>query len=165
MASLKSPNSIALLLVSTLLLACGGHSLHSYQSVGGEWHRGRSLSFVQDSASCTAADTLALYVGVRYSAAYKYRNLCLQVTGIAGYDSIISRDTICCDIYDAAGHHNGSTAGALYQAEYYVAPVPAPRNNAHTIRLQHIMQDSLLQGIYDVGIRLVPLGRHQCAER
>ena len=165
MASLKSPSSIVLLLVSALLLACGGHSLHSYQSVGGEWHRGRSLSFVQDSASCTAADTLALYVGVRYSAAYKYRNLCLQVTGIVGYDSIISRDTICCDIYDAAGHHNGSTAGALYQAEYYVAPVPAPRNIAHTIRLQHIMQDSLLQGIYDVGIRLVPLGRHQCAER
>ena len=165
MASLKSPNSIVLLLVSALLFSCGGHSLHSYQSVGGEWHRGRSLAFVQDSASCTAADTLALYVGVRYSAAYKYRNLCLQVTGYAGYDSIISRDTICCDIYDAAGHCNGSTAGALYQTEYYAAPVPVPRNNAHTIRLQHIMQDSLLQGIYDVGIRLVPLGRHQCAER
>lgn len=165
MASLKSPSSIALLLVSALLLACGEHSLHSYQSVGGEWPRGRSLAFVQDSALCRGADSVALYVGVRYNTAYKYRNLCLQVIGYAAADSIISRDTICCDIYDAAGHCNGSTAGALYQTEYYVAPVPAPRNNAHTIRLQHIMQDSLLQGIYDVGIRLVPLGRHQCAGR
>ena len=76
-ASLKSPSSIALLLVSALLLACGEHSLHSYQSVGGEWPRGRSLAFVHDSALCRGTDSLALYVGVRYNTAYKYRNLCI----------------------------------------------------------------------------------------
>ena len=164
MASLKSPSSIALMLLCALLLSCGGYSLHSYQSVGGEWHRSRPLAFVQDSALCRGTDLLALYAGVRYSQAYKYKNLCLQVTARAG-DSIILRDTVCCDIYDDAGLRRGSTAGALYQAEYYVASLPVLQGGAHTICLQHIMQDSLLQGVYDVGIKLVPLGRHQCAGR
>ena len=162
-ASIKSPNNIVLLLLGVLLLSCGGYSLHTYQSVGGEWHRGRSLAFVQDSAFSSAADSLALYVGVRYSAAYEYKNLCLQVTTLDAGDSIILCDTVCCDIYDNAGLRRGSTAGALYQAEYYVASLPVSNGAAHTISLQHIMQDSLLQGIYDVGIKLVPLGRHLCA--
>lgn len=160
-ASLKKLNSLLLLLATMLLLSCGGYNRHSYQSVGGEWAKGCPLAFVQDSALCRGSDSLALYVGVRYSAAYEYKNLCLQVTGYAGGDSVVLRDTVCCDIYDDAGRRNGSTAGSLYQAEYYVAPVA--RQNAYTIRLQHIMQDSLLKGVYDVGIKLVSRGRHQCA--
>lgn len=162
-ANLKRLNRCLLLVVALVLLSCGGYSLHNYQSVGGSWARGHSLAFVQDLSSQAGADSLNLFVGVRYSASYEYKNLWLQVDTYAGDDSLMLRDTLCCAIYDDKGRRNGSTAGTLYQAEFYVAPVP--HNCIHTIRLQHIMQDTLLRGVYDVGVKLAPRGLHQCAER
>ncbi len=155
-------NSLLLVAALALLLSCSGYSLHNYQSVGGEWHKGCSLAFVQDSSAIDSAD---LYVGLRYDASYKYRNICLQVELFAAGDSLVFCDTLCCDIFDETGRRNGSTAGALYQAEFYAFPIELQRCASHTIRLQHIMQDSLLQGVYDLGVKLVPHGRHRCAER
>lgn len=162
-ASPKGPSRIIFLLTVLLLMSCGEYSLHSYHSVGGEWYKGNSFAFMQDSALHSGADSVDLYVGVRYSAAYKYKNLCMLVAISAGGGSVLFCDTVCCDIYDDAGYRNGSTAGALYQAEYYVASLPW--NNIHTICLQHIMRDSILQGVYDVGVKLVPRGRHLYAGR
>ncbi len=164
-ASPKRLNSALLVAVLCLLLSCSGYSLHNYQSVGGGWHKGCSLAFVQDSATLCAADSLDLYVGLRYDASYKYKNLCMRVESFAAGDSLMFSDTLCCDIFDETGRRNGSTAGTLYQAEFYAFPIERPHCGSHTIRLQHVMRDTLLQGVYDVGVKLVPRGRHQCAEK
>ena len=155
-------NSLLLVAVLVLLLSCSGYSLHNYQSVGGGWQKGCSLAFVQDSSAIDSAD---LYVGLRYDASYKYKNICLQVELFAAGDSLVLCDTLCCDIFDETGRRNGSTAGALYQAEFYAFPIERPHCGSHIIRLQHVMRDSLLQGVYDVGVKLVPRGRHLCAEK
>ena len=161
--SLKKLNNILLFMVALAFTACGNYE-HKYLSVGGEWRRGQVLSFEGDFSSLDGPNSLDLYVGVRYGAAYPYKNLWLQVETLVGGDSIISCDTVRCDIYSDNGRRNGSTAGSLYQAEFFVAPVNIPWRSTHTVRLQHIMQDSLLQGIYDVGIRLASPCLHQCAE-
>ncbi len=159
----RQNNGFLLLVAAVFFISCGGYSLHSYKAVGGEWGKGCPLAFVQDSISCEESQIFDLYVGVRYSAAYKYKNLWLQVSSFAGNDSLIFCDTLCCNIFDDKGHRNGSTAGSLYQVESYVAPLHVPCKGVHTIVLQHIMSDSLLQGVYDVGVKLVPRGLHQCA--
>lgn len=152
-ASSKRASSCLLLLV-LLLLSCGGYSLHSYKSVGGEWYASDSLLFaVGDSVP-----TGDLFVGVRYGAEYCYSNLFLQVTTIAG-DTVLSCDTVRCNIFDEKGHRNGSTAGALYQAEFFVASI----EGARSIIIKHAMSDTLLRGVYDVGVKFAPRGRHQCA--
>ncbi len=152
--------SSVLLLATVLLAGCGGNYMHSYQSVGGAWDKELSLSFESNGLLNGAPASLGLYVGVRYSTAYPYKNLCLQVETFTGSDSLLSCDTVCCNIYDDKGNRSGTTAGTLYQAEFYAAEVPV--SDSCKFRLRHIMQDSLLQGVYDVGVRIASPCRHQC---
>lgn len=160
----KNLNRILLCVAAAVLCACGNYE-HKYLSVGGAWHREQALSFEENLQALDEARTLDLYVGLRYSAAYPYKSLWVQVETLAGGDSVISRDTVCCDIYGDNGRRGGSTAGTLYQAEFFAASVNALWRDVHAVRLQHIMQDSLLQGVYDVGIRLSSPCQRQCAEK
>lgn len=145
-------------------MAVGGCSLsHDYRSTGGAWHKSDTLLFGHHID--TEVDNLVdVFAGIRYSAAYPYKDLWLQIDVVAG-DSLVSRDSICCDIYDENGRRNGTTAGILYQEEYFVSSIEIPYCQPFDIRLTHLMGDTLLQGVYNVGIRLVPRGRHLPSER
>lgn len=155
----KRSKLIAALLLGGLLLSCGGSLCHSYRSVGGAWHKADTLVFEQ-LFEWDGPAVAELYAGVRYSASYPYKNLCLLVEVMSGNDSVFKRDTLCCDLYDDDGRRNGATAGTLYQSEYFVSSVKVPYYEPFKIRLSHLMSDSLLQGVYDVGVRLASPCRH-----
>lgn len=151
-----------MLFVAGLLLAsCDGTLFHAYRSVGGAWHKSDTLFFNNISGSCDV-QVLELSVGVRHSAAYPYKDLWLQIEGLLG-DSVVELDTLCCRIYDGDGRLEGSTAGALYQAEYFCKTLSWGNNRA--VRINHIMGDTVLCGVYDVGIRLASPCRRQHAEK
>ena len=154
--------SNALLFIAALLLAaCDGTLHHCYRSVGGAWHKSDTVEF---SLPIAAGDSLELYVGVRCSSAYAYKDLWLQVGCFAG-DTLVGCDTLCCPIFDKDGRRNGSTAGVLYQSEYFFKVQKFAGDRPRAVRLHHLMSDSLLRGVYDVGVRLASPGRHRCAER
>lgn len=136
-----------------LLSACGGILQHEYRSVGGEWSSRDTLLFANNRQGDSLSTSLDIYVGVRYNANYPYRKLWLEVENYA-CDTLIQRDTLCCDIYDSDGRMNGTIVGTLYQNEYYLSTTDIPYSKIHNIRIRHIMADSLLPGIYDVGIKL-----------
>ncbi len=144
----------ALLLALWSVLACGGTICHEYIALGGVWGSCDTLLFACNGCE---AETLALSVGVRHSADYPYKDLWIEVEGMLR-DSIVHRDTVCCSIFGDDGRINGTTAGMLYQSEFFVSELPTPLNG---LRVRHIMSDSMLRGVHDVGIRLVLPGRHQ----
>ncbi len=115
----KQSKFLLLLLLGALLASCDGSLSHSYRSVGGAWHRGDTLVFDQ-LFEWEGPNPTELFAGVRYSASYPYKNLCLLVEVVSGCDSVFQRDTLCCDLYDDDGRRNGATAGTLYQSEYFV---------------------------------------------
>lgn len=137
------------------LFSCDGSLVHSYRSVGGEWHKGDTV-LLADTLIYDAPDFVELFAGVRCSAAYRYKDLWLLVEVLsADAGSVVSRDTVRCAIYDDDGRLNGATAGVLYQTEHYVTSLGTSYCNPFHIRLTHLMSDSLLHGVYDVGVRLV----------
>ena len=150
-----------MLLLAVLLMGCSGDYMHSYQSVGGAWSKCDTLSFPANWYRSVGGQQLDIYLGVRYTTAYPYKNLCVQLEAVSANDSLLSCDTICCDIYDDAGYRNGTTAGVLYQADFFVSTVSL--QDSCYFRLQHMMQDSLLSGVYDIGIRVVSPYRRRYA--
>ena len=159
---LKSLNSFLLLSVSLLLFSCDGSIFHNYRSVGGEWSIVDTLRFVCPPAGGVAPLTADVSVGVRYSAAYSYKTLPLAVTACVGGDTIAC-DTLFCDIYNRNGRRNGATAGLLYQAEFPVEGLQVQLSDTLSFSVVHLLPDSLLSGVSDVGIRLVSPCRRQCA--
>ncbi len=149
------------MLAVLLLASCDGTLYHSYRSVGGEWHRSDTIEFFPPfDGECPAP--MGLFVGVRYSSSFSYRNLWLQVEKVAD-DSVVWRDTLCCAMFDNDGRRNGSTAGVLYQLESPAGVQNLLCDKPCIVRITHIMNDTLLRGVYDVGIRFASPGRHRCA--
>lgn len=154
-----------LLAVMLLLYSCDGSLVHSYRSTGGEWHRNDTLAF-ENIRLYKEMPSIGLYAGVRCSAAYPYKDLWLQVELLCGDSAaVVLRDTVQCAIYDTDGRHHGTTAGTLYQSEHFVDSLELPHNTAFDVRITHLMRDTLLRGVYDVGIRLASPCRHLSAGR
>lgn len=160
--------SRALLLFSAVVLllsSCDGSLVHSYRSTGGEWHRNDTLVFT-NTLLYKEVSSMELYAGVRCSAAYPYKDLWLQVELLCGDSAtVVLRDTVQCAIYDTDGRHHGTTAGTLYQSEHFVTSLELPHNTPFDVRITHLMGDTLLRGVYDVGIRLASPCRHQSEGR
>ena len=62
------------------------------------------------------------------------------------------------------GVPNGATAGLLRQLSIPVGNLDVPSNDTLLLRIYPIMNDDVLPGIYNVGIKLVGCGRHQYEE-
>ena len=159
---IKRLNNLLLLGAALLVLSCDGSIFHNYRSVNGGWSRGDTLRFVCPPVGGEVPLTADVSVGVRYSAAYNYKTLPLSITARIGCETIAC-DTVFCDIYSSNGRRNGATGGLLYQAEFPVPGMQVQLSDTLSLSVVHLLPDSLLSGVSDVGIRLVPPCRHQCA--
>lgn len=153
------------LLAALSLVACSGYDYHAYRQVGGCWSCGDTLEFSFRPIDDKPARVVELFIGVRSSASYPYKDIWVAVeTMSGGNDSIWCRDTVCCRLYGEDGRRNGSTVGILYGNEFFVDTVRVSSHCDNRFRVFHIMSDTLLSGVYDIGVRLAPLGRHLCGE-
>ena len=64
-------------------------------------------------------------------------------------------DTLLCEVYDGGGRRKGATAGLLYQVESEVKPLPELVGDTLTFKVSHIMEEDALDGIADVGLKLM----------
>ena len=145
------------MLAAMVLLSCDGTVYHSFKEVDSRsWSPCDTLSFVYEGSDRHGGENaMNLSVQVRYNADYKYKNLLMRVETMNMTDSaLLSVDTLCCRIYDDNGRRLGSTAGTLYQSGSAEVFVNASSDDALLLRLSHIMADSALLGVCDVGVKL-----------
>lgn len=147
--------SKAFLLLSCLLcLSCEGVIFHDFCPVGSEgWNRNDTLEFVFEKS--IAEDTQAmLSLETRTKAIYPYKDIvvALEVVDTAG--AVFRKDTLSCAVYDDTGRRTGSTAGIIYQQSCEPVEVSLPYYKS-VLRITHLMPDTVLCGVTDVGIRIV----------
>lgn len=147
-----------LLLLTVLVLAsCDGTVYHSFKQVSNKaWSPSDTLSFVYEGVDGRGdGNALKICAQIRHNAGYRYKNLLLRVETMDMCDSsLVSVDTLCCRIFDDSGRRLGSTAGTLYQNSSGEIIVDASPSDTLLMRLSHIMADSTLAGVCDVGIKL-----------
>ena len=145
----------ALLLLSLLLCcSCGGLIFHSFLPVASDgWNRSDTLAFVVEKGF--AEDSVAMVsLETRTKAVYPYRDIvvALELADTAGV--VFGKDTLVCAVYDGTGMRTGSTAGVIYQQSGEPVEVPLPYYK-NILRIAHLMPDTVLCGVADVGIRIV----------
>lgn len=150
---------IASSLVILFLTACeGGRRDYSrWANISPEgWIYADTVSLLPADTSLHDNDSLvnaALKVALRYSNAYLYSNIWLELTYHTDNHRLV-RDTLDIRLADVYGRWLGSGFGASYQREVTVSPA-AVVDITRPVALRHIMRVDTLQGIEQVGIEVV----------
>lgn len=107
--------------------------------------------------SCAIVDTASIYditLSVRTSTDYPYRNLYLFVVTVFPSGTSIT-DTIQGMLTDEKGNWLGRGAGDLREVIIpYKSNVYFPENGEYHFQVVHGMRDTILTGIYDLGMRI-----------
>ncbi len=98
-----------------------------------------------------------MYVETRTTARYRYKNLVIYAECRDKSDSVLYSGTVPIVAYDSNGHRVGSTAGMLYQQKSDMILMNLPACDSLSIRLLHSMPENLVEGVEDVGVKLVRL--------
>ncbi len=147
-----------LLLLVMLFAACDSTLFHRYASFESRiWNRADTLCYRFDnSSSMRNGHMYSICIEARTTAAYKYMNMVVRVEAFASGDTLPQAvDTLLCEVYDGGGRRKGPTAGLLYQVESEVKPLPELVGDTLTFKVSHIMEEDALDGIADVGLKLM----------
>lgn len=158
----KANKVLFFFLLSFMNFACDGKLYHSFITLGGEWAKSDTLDFV-----CNVQGNVKQYdanIELRCDSYFPYHDLWLRVVALSSSGESFYCDTVKCPVYGSDGSRNGSTIGQLWQLGVSIDAIPAYSGDSLLIRVNHLMNDSVLTGIYDVGIRLSYSGRHPHAE-
>lgn len=116
---------------------------HSYQPVDATgWDKNDSLYF-----SLTAPiyrESHEYEIGIRHQYSYKYKDIWL----------VINQDTIHLYLADSTGNWKGKGVGGIRQFTQSIKFNQLRHDSIQGFHLTHIMKDSLLTGIQDVGIQI-----------
>ena len=144
-----------ILLVFSLLFycSCEGLLFHDFCTIGTDgWGRGDTLEFVYEKGF--VKDTSVLFsVDTRTVASYPYKDIVVFVEALDSMGMSFYQDTAVCAVYDTDGHRIGHTAGIVYQQSSNLVALSLPYQKTR-FRLTHLMADSCLHDIYDVGVRI-----------
>ena len=148
-----------LILVTLAVTACRERPLYSeIQPVAGaEWSRFNRLIFRADiSDTLNACDIL---LTLRTNADYPFRNIFLFVTTTSpgGYSV---KDTLEYYLADEKGNWFGRGLGDVNDLSVkYRTSVLFPESGIYEFRIDHGMRTDNLEGVLDVGLRIVPVSR------
>lgn len=131
-----------ILLLSTV--SCQQDTIyHSYQPVESTgWDKNDTLHFLLPNP--IHRESHEFEIGVRHQYSYKYKDVWLT----------INQDTIHLYLADSTGNWKGNGIGEMRQFTQSIQLNQAPYDSIQGFHLTHIMRDSLLTGIQDVGIRI-----------
>lgn len=144
------------LLQAVLLMAaaCNENTVyHSYQSIPSEgWKKGDTLFF--DVAISDSLQPLQLSAEIRNKNNYAYRNLYLSVSHNLKDSTVWKTDTLQLILADKEGKWKGTGWGSLFLSTLPIASITVQHPGHYTFKVTHQMQDELLKGINDIGIKL-----------
>ena len=147
-------NSICMLLMTWILTACDDNTVyHSYQSTPqGGWKKSDTLFFdipVKDSLT-----QFNLAAEIRNKSNYVYRNLYLVISHNLEDSTVWKTDTLLLILADKEGKWNGTGWGSLFQSELPIGTIAIQHQGNYTLKIIHGMQDEILKGINDIGIKI-----------
>ena len=148
-----------LLLCLLLICSCDRTLYHSFYSVDDEWLPCDTIRFFVSEPIYSWHECRA-DVELRCNTQYPYKDLWLHVEARLSNDSIISSDTLCCELFDEYGKQIGTTAGLLYQTEFTFAYLELEGVDTLCINVSHLMNNAVV-GVKDVGLRLSACDLHQ----
>lgn len=145
-----------ILLFLFLLTACQKSTLyHSYQPVPNTgWQRNDTLFYPLNSSLNTGY--YEIQIGIRHLESYPYRDIWLEMSHNLQDSTSFQKDTLHLYLADEWGNWYGNGIGGLLQyTEEQVLRIHLQEKNNHpSFRIVHLMNDSLLKSVYDVGIQL-----------
>lgn len=149
--------TLLMVLVSFFLNSCGKdtlyHTYHSLPLYG--WGRVDTLCYEYLATDSLGEGTGMVMVEVRHRSDYPYRNLPMLLQVLQPDSTLMCSDTLQLFLADGEGQWLGSGFGSLYQAP----SLPVGRflfsSGTYSLRLNHLLPDSLVRGVNDVGIRIV----------
>ncbi|WP_455585780.1 gliding motility lipoprotein GldH [Bacteroides sp.] len=147
-------NNIWLLIAGWLITACNENTVyHSYRPIPLEgWQKSDTLFFnvpVKDSLR-----HLHLSAEIRNKSNYAYRNLYLSVSYNLEDSTKWKTDTLLLILADKEGKWYGTGWGSLFQSTLPIGSVVVRHPGNYTFKIIHGMQDELLKGINDIGIKI-----------
>lgn len=146
-------NKIFLLVLLCLYCSCDGVLFHDFRTVAVDgWGRCDTLEYVYEKGFVKDTAVL-LSVDVRTVASYPYKDIVVAVEALDTAGGVFCKDTFVCAVYDDNGRRVGHTAGIIYQQSSESMAISLPYQT-NLLRLSHLMPDSLLCGIFDVGIKI-----------
>lgn len=148
-------NSILAIVAATAISACDDHTVyHSYQSIPEKgWKKSDTLFFqmpINDSLTI-----LRLSAGVRNENNYPYQDLYLFVSHNLEDSTKWQTDTLKFTLSDKEGKWIGTGWGNLYQSVQPMQSAIIRHAGKYTIKVSHGMKDEILNGISDVGIKVM----------
>lgn len=143
--SLKTNQAVYLLLLlwSTVSACQNNTYYHSYQSAStAGWHKNDTFVYI-------LPDTIHLQdyeyeIGIRHKDTYKYRDLWLM----------INKDTLHLYLADSIGNWKGKGIGNTRQLMYSWETNQQLQDSIAEFRMIHIMKDSILPDIQDIGLQI-----------
>lgn len=143
-------NKYFLLILLCLLLACENntlyHSFHPVDSAG--WKKNDTLIYTIPST--VFANHPQFEIGIRHKDSYPYRDIWLSISHSG------KTDTIHLYMANVNGSWKGHGIGEnrQYSEELTDVSLNDATDSLSVIKLVHIMQDSILNGISDIGIHI-----------
>ena len=142
------------LTVIVMLTSCGRNTMYSdiVKMEAAEWSMYDPAGF-----TCNVNDTIGSYnvnLSVRTSTEYPYRNLYLFVVTTFPSGTTLT-DTVQGILTDEKGEWLGKGAGDIREAVIpYKSNVFFPETGEYHFRVIHGMRDTVLTGVYDIGMKI-----------
>ncbi|WP_026166350.1 gliding motility lipoprotein GldH [Bacteroides propionicifaciens] len=136
-----------------LISACSDYkTYHQFYSISqGSWSKTDSLVYEIQNIP----EHAALQVEVRFTSEYPYSDLYLAIRENLSDSTYYKVDTLKLSLTHSDGRSKGSTLGKLYQTSKSYKTINTPQKaKSNQIYIYHLMNDSTLVGIEDVGIRV-----------
>lgn len=148
-------NSLFCVLYICFAVACTQNTVyHSYRSLPEEgWRKSDTLSF-QIPITDSIPVTLRLFAEIRNRTNYPYHELYLHISQNLQDSTTWKNDTILIQLADSTGRWTGKGWGSIYQSEIFFKSIRPLHPGNYQLRIISEMQDELLPGINDVGIRI-----------
>lgn len=147
---------ITTLFLLFFLTACQGNiCYHSYQPVPkAGWKGNDTLSY--PIYSHMEAGNYDMQIGVRHLESYPYKDIWLEINHNLKDSTTFQKDTIHLYLADPKGNWYGNGIGGLlqYTTNNILRLHLQENSNQSTINIVHLMKDSLLKSIHDIGIQL-----------
>ena len=126
------------------------HDYHSFHKE--EWAQHDHIDFqikIPDSSA-----TYTLFIEVRNNNRYPYCNLPFSICRVESGSSMQHADTLSIPLTDRRKHWFSNGLGRLYQIEFHAGTLTFSHSGENCIVLKHLLPDTLLKGISDIGIRI-----------
>lgn len=153
---MKTIRNIALLAAGVLLISlasCDKQRVYEgSKAIGSVWSKD-SLARFEVNIDDTLT-TQSVYVTMRNSSSYPFRNVYLFVTTVAPSGAYV-RDTMECYLADDTGRWLGKGFAKYWDSRFAMRKnVKFPEKGTYTFTIQQGMRLEELPGIHDVGIRI-----------